>query len=79
MINLNIVPNEIGVAIGPDGNPMVTGYDRQAGIMVSIVVRAEFWQQFVQSAGRLKANGIVPATVEDIAAVAAQRNGGGHG
>lgn len=77
MINIHIVPNEIGVAISPAGNPLLTGLDKQANVMVSIEVNAQYWQAFLQNAGRLRGAGIAPATLDDIAALAEQKNGGG--
>lgn len=75
MINFHVVPNEIGVAISPAGNPLVTGFDKQAGIMVSIEIDSQYWRQFLKKAGELNAVGIAPATIEDIAALQG-RNGG---
>lgn len=75
MINIHCVPNEIGVAISPGGNPLVTGLDKQAGIMISIEVNSQFWRQFLKKAGELSAVGIAPATIEDIAALGKNGNG----
>lgn len=69
MINIHILPNEIGVAISPAGNPLVTGYDKEANILVSIEVNSAYWKKFLESAGRLQGFGIAPATLEDIAAL----------
>lgn len=76
MINIHVVPHEIGVAISPGGNPLITGFDKQAGIMVSIEVSSAYWKKFLESGGRLSGIGIAPATIEDIAALS---NAGGNG
>lgn len=76
MINIHIIPNEIGVALSPHGNPIVTGLDKTAGVMISIEVDSAYWKAFLENAGRLKnATGILPATTEDIVKVAHERNG----
>lgn len=75
MINIHVVPHEIGVAISPAGNPLVTGLDKLAGIMVSIEIDSAYWRQFLQKAGELSAVGIAPATIEDIAKLG-KGNGG---
>lgn len=59
MIELRILPNEVGVGTNNEtGNASITALDRQANILVSIELSPDAWKAFLEAAPRVRGVGI---------------------
>jgi hypothetical protein len=77
MLVVHVVPTQVGVELGANGNPCVFGADPEHGQMVRIEFSPEGFKAFLKNAQRVKGIGIAQAGLADIIEVGGRGGNGG--